>query len=82
MRNSFTTPELSALPKIISTERFATYIAARADITQALALYQWNAQISAAFMFPLHVYEICIRNAAANAIAHFYGPDWTMVGRI
>lgn len=76
MPNRFTVGEVTAAPRFLSAPRFATYIAVRANPTQALSLYHWNAQISAAFLFPLHMYELCIRNAAANAIAGYYGANW------
>jgi len=41
-----------------------------------MRLYHWNALISASFLFPLHVFEICLRNAAANAIESYYNPLW------
>jgi len=34
----------------------------------ALALYEWNAQISGAFMAPLHICEVVIRNAVSDAL--------------
>jgi hypothetical protein len=42
----------------------------------SLRLYHWNAQVSAAFLFPLHIFELCIRNSAANAIESFYNANW------
>lgn len=42
----------------------------------ALALYAWNAQVSAALMAPLHLCEVVVRNAAADAIAAVYGVNW------
>jgi len=76
MPNRFSPDEVAALPQVLSAPRFATYIAARGSPLPALSLYHWNAQVSAAFLFPLHIYEICIRNAAANAIEGYYHANW------
>lgn len=42
----------------------------------ALELYAWNAQISAAFLAPLHICEVVIRNAVADALESQYGNRW------
>lgn len=43
---------------------------------QAIELYAWNAQISAAFLVPLHICEVVIRNAVSDAITSVYGANW------
>lgn len=45
-------------------------------LTGALALYAWNAQVSAAMLAPLHMCEVVIRNAVSEALATVYGPQW------
>jgi len=35
--------------------------------SRALALYAWNAEVSAALLAPLHICEVVMRNAAAEA---------------
>jgi hypothetical protein len=45
-------------------------------IRRALKLYVWNAEIASAFLVPLHLCEVAIRNAVADAIAAQYGPSW------
>lgn len=63
----------------LTAARMSTYEAATAATPQlagALALYAWNAQVSAALMAPLHICEVVIRNAVADALAAVYGPDW------
>jgi len=77
MPDNFNQNELNAIPLVLSQPRFATYLAAtNNDPMNAMKLYHWNAQISAAFLFPLHIFEICIRNSAANAIESYYNPRW------
>jgi len=64
----------------LSVARLGTYEAATGasgdSDPSALALYAWNAQVSAAFLAPLHICEVVIRNAAAEALESIYGPRW------
>ncbi|KXJ59073.1 MAG: hypothetical protein AXW17_11865 [Colwellia sp. Phe_37] len=41
-----------------------------------LKLYEWNAQLSSVMFFPLHIYEVVLRNAISEAISKRYGADW------
>jgi hypothetical protein len=50
------------------------------DPARAIELYRWNAQISAAFLVPLHICEIALRNAIVGAIEDLYGPNWFHAG--
>ena len=68
---------LSWLNNLLSQQRFATYRHfADNNENRALELYQWNINISAGFMVPLHVFEVSLRNAVAEAIAASHGKDW------
>lgn len=79
---SITTPESNAAQAIkatLSTPRIETYEAATpgdSTLSRALALYAWNAQVSAALLAPLHICEVSIRNAISEAIAAAHGPQW------
>lgn len=42
----------------------------------ALSLYGWNAQISAALLVPLHICEITLRNAISEMLQIRYGNRW------
>lgn len=42
----------------------------------ALELYAWNAAVSGAFMMPLHICEVSLRNAVSDALEAVYGPQW------
>lgn len=67
----------SAVRAALSEPRFGTYLTATGnDEAKAVALYGWNARIAAALMLPAHFAEVCTRNAASEAIARVYGPDW------
>ena len=73
------TPSDLAIKAALSPARMATYEGATqaADVLPgALALYAWNAQVSAAMMAPLHICEVAVRNAVAEAIEAVYGPNW------
>lgn len=62
---------------MISAPRMATYLNARGgNHTAALALYRWNMQISAAFLPPLQLCEIAVRNGVALAIQARFGLTW------
>ncbi len=73
----FTPDELRDLPHVISAPRFATYLQACAnDRERALALYQWNLTLSAAFIVPLQVCEVAVRNGVAEAVEKVHGATW------
>jgi hypothetical protein len=71
---------LSAIKAVLSIPRVGTYEAAtttvRDDDPSAIALYAWNAAISSAMLAPLHICEVVVRNAVADAIEALYGPRW------
>ncbi|WP_298924532.1 hypothetical protein [uncultured Ramlibacter sp.] len=72
-------PPDQAIKNALSAPRVGTYEAATAampNLPGALALYAWNAQISAAFMAPLHLCEVVLRNAVNDALTAVYGPLW------
>lgn len=72
-----TAEEIHHLPHVISAPRFATYLRARGGNREhALRLYQWNLEISAAFMAPLHVCEIAIRNGVSESLEAIHGGAW------
>ncbi|ELA07977.1 hypothetical protein MOMA_00020 (plasmid) [Moraxella macacae 0408225] len=60
----------------LSNSRLATYEKFTTDTVQALDLYRWNLQISAALFECLAVCEVVVRNAVANAIQAEHGTDW------
>lgn len=73
----FTADELRDLPVVISAPRFATYLRASAnDVNRALELYHWNLEVSAAFIVPLQICEVAVRNGVVEAIEAVHGPNW------
>ncbi len=68
---------LQAIQANLSLPRFATYLNARGGVhADALDLYEWNAKLACALLFPMHVCEVSIRNAASEAIEKIFGPNW------
>ncbi|WP_188583944.1 hypothetical protein [Azorhizobium oxalatiphilum] len=68
---------MTIIKAALSAARMSTYEAATSTAgAEALELYVWNARMSAAFLGPLHICEVVLRNCAANAIEAVYGPRW------
>jgi hypothetical protein len=73
----FSAKQTSNIPHIISTPRFATYLRhCHNDRVNALRLYQWNMELSSAFIIPLHVLEVSIRNAVVEALESVHTSTW------
>lgn len=73
----FSADELIHLPDVISAPRFATYLKAMGNQKeQALALYEWNLEISAAFLVPLQICEVGVRNGIVEAVEKVHGANW------
>jgi hypothetical protein len=77
---SNTKDTLIAIKKALSPGRIETYETASGATdpydSRAFALYAWNAQVSAALFVPLHICEVVVRNAAADALDAVYGAQW------
>jgi len=71
---------LHAIRKALSPARFETFeIASAANEgggPSAVDLYGWNAQVAAALFMPLHICEVVLRNAIADALEQAYGSKW------
>jgi hypothetical protein len=68
---------LANLESALSADRFATYVAAAGgDRSRAVALYEWNAAVSAAFYFPLQAVEVALRNACGRELSALFGATW------
>ena len=66
------------LREAVSETRIAPYLAAcGADRGEAVRLYTWNSQVSAAFQAPLGCLEIACRNALHRRLSDLFGQaDW------
>lgn len=66
-----------AVRQALSVARMTTYdAAASGDTSLALDLYRWNAEVSGAFMTPLHICEVATRNAVSEVLEGLYGRRW------
>ncbi len=73
----FSVEELRDLPDVISAPRFATYLQAKGNNrADALALYEWNLELSAAFIVPLQVAEVAVRNGVVEVLEKVHGANW------
>ncbi|HEX3466445.1 MAG TPA: Abi family protein [Candidatus Elarobacter sp.] len=61
---------------MIGTDRFAPYLAAAGNRLDALRLYAWNTAIAAAFLGPISVIEVGLRNAISDRLRAAYGTTW------
>jgi len=68
---------VSAVKKALSSARMSTYeVAVAHNDIATLALYAWNAQVSAALLAPLHICEVVVRNAVSDTLEAIYGARW------
>lgn len=71
---------IDAVRAALSPARLGSYEMAAGvvadDDPAALVLYAWNAEVSGALLAPLHVCEVVIRNAVADALEAVYGKSW------
>ena len=71
---------IDAVKAALSPARMGTYEVAAGvqgdDDLSALILYAWNAQVSGALLSPLHICEVVVRNAVADALEAVYGARW------
>lgn len=69
-----------SIARALTDERLRRYLRHEppgADLQRAFRLYLWNIQLSEAFYAPLHIAEVCIRNALQEALqAHYRRADW------
>lgn len=70
-------PQLQAIRASISQPRFATYLAKGGGHEQyAMALYLYNARVAKAFLYPLNVAEVTLRNAVDAILVATFGQKW------
>ncbi len=68
---------LSALTNSLSPSRLQPYFGKSfGDRGLAFKTYLWNARLSKAFLFPLHVAEIVTRNSMDRALTRQFGTSW------
>lgn len=70
-------PDQRTLQQLLSAARIAPYLIASAGVLpQAIALYDWNARISAAFFESIHYLEVGLRNALDDTASARLGASW------
>lgn len=69
---------LSELPVVIGAARLGPYLAARSgDAAEALRLYSWNVEASAAFLGAYAALEVGLRNAMHDSLTSVFGvAEW------
>lgn len=55
--------------------------AAQVGDSEALRLYEWNAELSSALLLPLHLFEVVLRNTIHEALTLTYQERWPWDGR-
>ena len=60
----------------LSAVRLSTFEQATKTLPQALELYQWNMQVSAAFLPCLQLCEVVTRNSVAQVLTFRHGNRW------
>lgn len=70
--------DIRAIEGVISPQRLSTYAAAQGmrNSRRVLELYAWNAEVSGAFMLPVQICEVAVRNAVSEVLAAVYGAQW------
>ena len=68
---------MESLKRCLSADRMSKYLrASQGSLSNALALYNWNTAVSAAFYGPLQWLEVTLRNSIDNRLAEAYGDAW------
>lgn len=73
---STSTLDYQKIQNSLSSVRLSTFEQATKALPEALELYQWNMQISAAFLPCLQVCEVVIRNSVSYVLTLRHGNRW------
>lgn len=69
--------DLQAIRSSVSEPRFSTYLVKGGNHEEyAMALYLYNARVAKAFLFPLNVAEVTLRNAVDSILVTKFGANW------
>ena len=75
--HAYSAEKIAAIRVNLSEARFARFLAKAGGHEQyAIELYLYNARLAKAFLYPLHVVEVTMRNAIDSVLVATYGPDW------
>ncbi len=64
------------IERVIGADRFGFYLATAGSQAEALRLYSWNAAIASAFLGPIAMIEVALRNAISQQLRKTFGPAW------
>ena len=64
------------IEKVVGADRFAPYLSVAGTRLDALKLYSWNSALAAAFLGPIALVEVGVRNAIAGQLRATYGTAW------
>jgi hypothetical protein len=67
---------LVELQTMVSPGRFARYQSPATDAAAAFQWYLYNARLAKSLLFPLHVFEISLRNRFDHVLSADYGSNW------
>lgn len=67
---------LQRVERVTSAPRLQRYRDASSNDLDAVALYCWNIQLAEAFMSPIAILEVTLRNAIHNALTNRVGTDF------
>ncbi|MBV8749554.1 MAG: Abi family protein [Candidatus Eremiobacteraeota bacterium] len=62
--------------RLIGSDRFTRYQARASNTAEALKLYSWNTAIAGAFLGPIAVVEVALRNAVSEQLRAAFGHCW------
>ncbi|WP_099299345.1 Abi family protein [Corynebacterium dentalis] len=71
-------PAKFPIEEFVSTPRLRRYLSGGKSDTEAFRLYFWNHELAKAFLGPLAILEVTLRNAMHEALSSKYGPDWIL----
>ena len=64
------------IERIIGSDRFTLYQVHAGNTADALKLYSWNTAIASAFLGPIAVVEVAVRNAVSQQLRAAFGSRW------
>lgn len=74
---SYTDETVQQLITALSDRRFGRYLKGSGhDRDLAFSLYLYNARLAKAFLFPLHIVEIVLRNGVDEVLVSMFGESW------
>lgn len=68
---------MDSIRKTLSLPRMSTFDKEVAGTqVSSLELYNWNAQLASALMYPFHIFEVSVRNAVSDALSKVHSSNW------